>query len=835
MKRLEMWRATLSVALVVVLASCGQPSATAPSAEGAPGLSAVYQGSGSFEWQKVEQTDSVLAFDWGTLSAVEGMMPGAFSAQWTGQLVAPESGDYTLSLEGQGSASLSLDGRSVVGMDGSSQVRLEAGRAYSLKLDYRKTGAEAAVILRWNLPGKAAEVVPPSAFRHAAGLESTSVRAQAVTTGVNLLRNGNFESGTGAWVRYGGTRALEKPGRDGTGSALAVSNFGWVQQDLPKAAIEAGQKYRFKLWGRAASGACTVGVASGGTGATNRRTLQFTGGWSQRELEFTAEAGVQWMAVYLTSPSTLCAYDDVELVAVSGTVTPPPPATADNPVVNGDFDFGTQGWNIIGGKSQIVRDQATGFTTPALQLSEFAWGQQNLDVKLLDLTRPYNLSIPVNVPSVNGQSGTCRAGLVVGNADGSTTQLANKDFSTDGSVDETFTFPATTQWAAIYLVSTSSLPCQFDGILMRRQSPTPSADWKGIAYPGAIGYSGLVDIGFDPQNRPVVVATQVDPPPGGGPLDIFGPGTINSLRVVRYENGVGQVLGGVVDPAFPTGIFRPRLAFNDSGNPVVAYATNVCPNRPPGSGMTPRFACIVVRQWTGSAWQGIGPVIGQGTGITGGAIRLLWKNRAPWVVYRTSAGVSIALENWNGTAWQTAAPTIENAIFTDAQLNRAGDVVVAYTSGGGAAKVDRLAGTAWQNVYTGPPVISTTGYNNATPAMALDSQDRPVLVTRINPTTWGVIRVGTGQLGTQTFDATGTTDFAPVRIAMNGDNPVVLNTDNLLYRWTGSSWVAFSAPAPTADGGYLFGLGVNQGTLYAVSNVNSRRGVFSLLQTLKLP
>jgi alpha-D-xyloside xylohydrolase len=113
--------------------------------------------------------DAAVDFDWGLEAPLPGVPADQFSVRWTGQVRAPETGDYELSTLADDGVRLWLDGKLVI--DDWNQhapeyhagrVTLEAGKRYDLRLEYYDEILGASVRLRWALPSerRAAETAP---------------------------------------------------------------------------------------------------------------------------------------------------------------------------------------------------------------------------------------------------------------------------------------------------------------------------------------------------------------------------------------------------------------------------------------------------------------------------------------------------------------------------------------------------------------------------------------------------------------------------------------------------------------------------------------------------
>ncbi|MCJ7739479.1 MAG: glycoside hydrolase family 3 C-terminal domain-containing protein [Anaerolineae bacterium] len=83
-----------------------------------------------------------------------------FSIRWTGFLVPPVSGTYTLGANGMSGYTLCLDGEKLAEYRGvhhpirnTEQVELEAGRLYRVQLNYQNAGFDPRIQLLWSVPG----------------------------------------------------------------------------------------------------------------------------------------------------------------------------------------------------------------------------------------------------------------------------------------------------------------------------------------------------------------------------------------------------------------------------------------------------------------------------------------------------------------------------------------------------------------------------------------------------------------------------------------------------------------------------------------------------------
>lgn len=101
---------------------------------------------------------------------------GDFGVRWTGSLVAPTTGSYTLTTVSDDGVRLWVDGRLVIDRwnghpvaEDSATVTLTAGRPVELRLEYYQGLGDAVVRLLWSGAGRARQAIPASALRPAAG------------------------------------------------------------------------------------------------------------------------------------------------------------------------------------------------------------------------------------------------------------------------------------------------------------------------------------------------------------------------------------------------------------------------------------------------------------------------------------------------------------------------------------------------------------------------------------------------------------------------------------------------------------------------------------------
>ncbi len=129
----------------------------------------------NFGDRALERLDSELHFDFKTNGPDAKIKPEEFSIRWQGSVLAPETGDYEFIIKTENGVRLwvndqehpLIDGwvRSGVGVEERGTIRLLAGRAYPLRLEFFKSKEAkektAAIALEWKPPTGVAGPIPP--------------------------------------------------------------------------------------------------------------------------------------------------------------------------------------------------------------------------------------------------------------------------------------------------------------------------------------------------------------------------------------------------------------------------------------------------------------------------------------------------------------------------------------------------------------------------------------------------------------------------------------------------------------------------------------------------
>jgi hypothetical protein len=134
------------------------------------GLAATYFDNVDFTGASISRIDSTVNFDWGTNSPHAAIAPETFSARWTGQIEAIESGTYTVRTYSDDGVRLWVNGQEVIDnwtdhgpVHDTGTITLQAGQKYDVVLEYYDNSGGAVLQLDWLRPGSSGfEIIPRS-------------------------------------------------------------------------------------------------------------------------------------------------------------------------------------------------------------------------------------------------------------------------------------------------------------------------------------------------------------------------------------------------------------------------------------------------------------------------------------------------------------------------------------------------------------------------------------------------------------------------------------------------------------------------------------------------
>ncbi len=130
-----------------------------PGAQGQHGLKGEYFNNPGLEGQPVfTRIDPVINFDWAMGPPDPKIGPDAYSVRWTGQIVPDKTQSYLLSVTTDDGVRVTLDGKLILerwivrsATTDYVPVRLEAGKAYDLRIEYYENNGYAYAALGWDV------------------------------------------------------------------------------------------------------------------------------------------------------------------------------------------------------------------------------------------------------------------------------------------------------------------------------------------------------------------------------------------------------------------------------------------------------------------------------------------------------------------------------------------------------------------------------------------------------------------------------------------------------------------------------------------------------------
>lgn len=142
------------------------------------------------------RTDENINFNWVRNSPMKGIKEDDFTVNWQGYISVPKSGKYTFMAEADDAVNVEIDGKKIIDLNYTAQgtqsevmdakttakeqgqIKLKAGEAYPISVNYQEKKQNASVRLYYSLNGEEKEIVPASYFftdkeKTAQGLKGT--------------------------------------------------------------------------------------------------------------------------------------------------------------------------------------------------------------------------------------------------------------------------------------------------------------------------------------------------------------------------------------------------------------------------------------------------------------------------------------------------------------------------------------------------------------------------------------------------------------------------------------------------------------------------------------
>jgi hypothetical protein len=138
-----------------------------------PGLYGEYFNDLTLTNRKLARVDSLINFTWGAGPPAPGINADTFSIRWTGFITVPATGNYGFRAHVDDGVRLWIDGELILddwnakpprNVDSVNQKQLEAGKRYSIKLEFFENTGDAQIQLFWTTPSAVLELVPSSAL-----------------------------------------------------------------------------------------------------------------------------------------------------------------------------------------------------------------------------------------------------------------------------------------------------------------------------------------------------------------------------------------------------------------------------------------------------------------------------------------------------------------------------------------------------------------------------------------------------------------------------------------------------------------------------------------------
>lgn len=132
------------------------------------GLDATYYDNLDFTGATVNRVDTTVNFDWATGSPAAAIGPDSFSARWTGQIQASETGTYTFRTYSDDGVRVRINGQLIIDnwtdhapTYNTGTIVLQAGERYDIVVEYYDNTGAALMTLEWLRPGWTAYAVVP--------------------------------------------------------------------------------------------------------------------------------------------------------------------------------------------------------------------------------------------------------------------------------------------------------------------------------------------------------------------------------------------------------------------------------------------------------------------------------------------------------------------------------------------------------------------------------------------------------------------------------------------------------------------------------------------------
>ena len=145
------------------------------------GLSGTYHSGDLSTTPVLSRIDSALNFNWSKSSPSSLLRSTNYSVEWTGQVLAPQTGTYTFTTNSDDGVRLWVNGQRLIDnwkshsvTQNNGTIALTAGQKYDIKVDYYQNAGNAVLQLYWTAPQIPKQIIPQGDLYAASNVPSTA-------------------------------------------------------------------------------------------------------------------------------------------------------------------------------------------------------------------------------------------------------------------------------------------------------------------------------------------------------------------------------------------------------------------------------------------------------------------------------------------------------------------------------------------------------------------------------------------------------------------------------------------------------------------------------------
>lgn len=147
------------------------PTPTIPPTAGIPGLTATYFNNKDLTNFAHSRIDEVINFNWGSGSPNISMDKDTFSSRWTGKLIVPVDGTYTIYTRSDDGIRVWIDNTQIINnwtnhslKENSANKQLTQG-SHTIRIEYYENSGKAQIQLLWSSPSITKRIIPSQNLR----------------------------------------------------------------------------------------------------------------------------------------------------------------------------------------------------------------------------------------------------------------------------------------------------------------------------------------------------------------------------------------------------------------------------------------------------------------------------------------------------------------------------------------------------------------------------------------------------------------------------------------------------------------------------------------------